>query len=359
MLFRTQRSPIVFDPGAAALRACQVERRGRGFGVREWFSQPRDASSAPGTPNLVEPRRLARLARCGAFQGREVGLVLAPPQIGFHPLKAPAALLGLPAEEAQQALAWEIARDTRTDATALEVRYWALPAGHTEGLNVMAVSIAADDVRAWSVQFAAEGYALRRVEAAPCAQARAALWHAAPQRGEGWVIADLGLRRTVITTMLADVPVYVRGVSLSARDWTNRLAAIFDIPYSDADLLKARYGLTSEDDDAGGAGAEITNAVRTVLRDDLELLTRELLLCFKYALESYPSAVAGRVFLTGGSAALRGLCEYLAANTGLQVEPLCLRTPRAAPIAPGTLPEVSTDAGNVVGAGVLALEVAA
>lgn len=360
MWLRPRTSAIVFDPGSTALRACQVARRGRAFDVAEWFAVPLDppdpTAATPATPApAFDPLRLARLVRQGRFRGTDVALVLSPPMIAFHPLKAPSEVLRLPVEQAQQALAWEIARDTRTEAEALEVRFWPLPAGHSEGLNVMAVSISSEVVRGWAAQFAACDLNLRRVEAAPCAQARAATCHGSPDAGEVWAIADFGLRRTVVTTLLGETPVYVRVLPLCSYDWTRRIAARFDVSIEDAEALKRRFGLTPPEDDSGACSTDVVQAIHTALREDLDLLTRELLLCFKYVLESYPSAAAGRIFLTGGGGALRGLDEFLAANTGLAAEPLTLAGSVGGPPWSGA----ATEAAGAVGAGLLALEAAA
>jgi len=345
----------MFDVGAAGIRAAQAQTRGGQALIRDALRIDLPAATND-TTESPDCGRLARILAQGRFRGAGVGLVLSTPEAQFHALQAPPGLLATSPEKVQEALRWEIARETRTEPEELEARYWRLPPGHREGLNVMGVSVSAPLMRQWAEAFAAQDLELRRVDTAPCALARAALRAAPPEARTVWSVVDLGHRRTTIVVLVGDTPVYVRAAAISSQDWTRRIAEAFQVSETEAEQIKREIGIQRAERglrSSPGAGdprlsRDLPGLVFNVLRESLDSLVQTVRMCLSYALESYADAAAERVVLVGGGVELPGLADYLAMFLDLDTRVLS-----TGPDAPNRMDSVSAAA---VGAALLDLE---
>lgn len=324
-------SAIAVELGAAGLRAGQVRRaRGR-TSITDSLSiefPTSDYTVGDNSP-LLDSARVARLAGAGAFRGRDVTLILSPPEVHFQTLAMPAAVLALPDARVEQALLLEVTRETRLDPSDLEVRHWQLPAGHREEANVMCVAISRSKVVGWASELERSGLWLRRVDVSPCALARRAMAESPPPTDSVWGVLDMGMRRCVLTLLIGDTPVYVRALQQSAGAWTQAIASAFEVSLGEAEMIKRTVGLNSP-----GAAPRVNRAadleriegvgplVFGLLNDSVQSLIRSINLCFAYVLENYPDRSAGKLVLAGGGAQLPGLIEYLQEFLDLPVEPI-------------------------------------
>lgn len=316
-----RRSAVVFDVGAAGVRAVQASSVGGQHRLRDALCLRRPLVGEDGkTPTPAEVAGLAaRMIGQGRFIGREVGLVLAPPDVHFHALRVADSLLNQPSAAVCEALAWEVAKELRAEATELEVRYWPLPPNHRQGLNVMSVSMARAQARGWVQHFADAGLGLRRIDVAPCTLLEFAQNAGqAPSQGL-WVIIDLGLAKTHITVLIDQTPVYIRSIETRGDAWTREIAQSFDLEYAEAEALKRRHGLLSASGDD-----DLRNALRRALNEPIEALIHETTLCCRYIGQSYVGRPVERVLLAGGGAHLPGLAERI--QTVLDVPVAALRS---------------------------------
>lgn len=364
---RGKISAITFDVGAGGIRACQVRSRNGRVQLRDRLGHERTTPSAATDPNLppLDPAQLTRLIAGGNFQGRHVALVLSPPEAQFYPMHLPPALLSQPKTRIEQALKCEVAQESRQSAE-LEVRFWPLPAGRGQQPNAMAAVMPAETAAQWCDLLARAGLVLRRLDVSPCALVALACRAVPPAAGEIWGVLDLGLRHSVLTAVIGDVPAYVRVLSVSAHDWTCQLAQAFEVDYIVAEQLKRDYGvgtpatgLPAPGAQSGGQGrgaaraaaggtllnaADLPTAVSTVLRRSLKALAHEVDRCFSYVLQSYPDRALSRLFLAGGGAGARGLAGALQVALDVPVKVLGLS---AAPAAqdpeqpPGSAAEIA------------------
>ncbi len=326
-------SAIAFDVGAASIRACQVKRRRGGFAVHDALNielRP-DPSTDESHKLELNVDRLTRLATQGRFAGRRATLVLSPPEVTFHAVRLPAKILSYAPAKIEEALAWEIARETRTEANDMEVRYWPLPPRHREGLNVMAVALPTSAARRWVGEFAERGFLLQRINVTPRALAQAAMRQYHPEASDVWAVVDVGWRRAVITVLVGEVPVYIRTLATGAHHCTRRIAEAFDMPYDQAEQLKRGSELAAAVAAPNGPGAmavenaeDVSTAVYKALREPSEHLVRDTRLCLTYVLESYPECSVGAVFLAGGGANLSGLCEHMQRELDINTTPIAV-----------------------------------
>lgn len=367
---RIRTSAVAFDVGRGGVRAAQARARGR---CTELLDLLRVELPPPGVrandPNpMPQADRLVRLVSRGGFRGGDVALVLAPPDVHYHTLRFPPEALRQPPERVIAALTWEVARETRTEPADLEIRYWRLPPGHREGLNVMAVAMPARKALELAALFDAQGARLRRIEASATALVRAALTQFDPQPRDLWGVLDLGLHHSQLIAVLGETPVYVRALPVWGEEWTRRLAEGFEIRHDEAEQIKRRYGIQSdaqpdaaeqesktngdghmtEEDGTTSSGSDIRHSsfifrhstlpdaapalltersvpltAARLLHEPLARLVREINVCFSYVLQYFPDAAVSRLLLSGGGAAMPGLAAHLKAAGGLPVAVLC------------------------------------
>ena len=320
--FRNRDSAITFDVGSAGIRAVQVTTHGVGLEARDSLALdllPRKRTPATALPP-PDYQRIARLAGQGRFVGNDVALVLSPPDVSFCALRLPQKALGQPPDRLREALAWEVAREIRAEANELEVRYWTLPPGHRQGVNIMAVALQAKRATEWFDLLSAGGLSLRRLDVSPCTLVALGRRKVGPQEDELWGVLDLGLQRATLTVVLGETPVYTRSLSIASDTWTQRLASGFEVPLGNAEQIKRDNGIgaaacsiqTTADDGPPIAVAEdIPAVVFDLLRDSLADLVREINTCYAYVMQNYADAHASRLLLAGGGANLHGLASYL------------------------------------------------
>jgi Tfp pilus assembly PilM family ATPase len=346
---RTRRSAITLDVGAAGIRICQCRgRQARGqvlselrledvLGVERLPSEPNgDEAEARPSGSPEDGAQLHRLLGQGRFTGRDVVLVLSPPDVEFHPLRLPEAAFDQAPERIEQALKWEVARGTRGEASELEVRYWKLPPARGLAANVMAVVAPTATALRWCTALAGQHLVLKRLEVSPCALVRAARVHWSPATDDLWGLLDLGLRHSTLTLAAGTTPIYIRVLTSRAHDWTRRLASAFEISYTQAEQLKRSHGLlpgrsasAAAADTPPLADGALGSAFSGVLREPLHDLAVEIGRCFGYVMQSYSEHVVRRLLLAGGGAGLPGLAAVLEAELDIPVAPL-VGTPGAA-----------------------------
>ena len=368
--FRHRRSAVTFDVGAAGVRAHQVCGRGSQVALCDALAlelpQPDDADGKK--PPAVDIARIARIVEQGRFLGRDVALMLSPPDVQVSTLRLPEKVLRLDPDRVQQALKVEVSRDTRLAPADLEVRYWPLPPGHYQGLNLMAVALPVALATQWFEQCRQHRLHLRRIDIAPRAQVQLARRMWTPDEKELWGILDLGVRRATFTAVVGDVPTYVRCLPASVEGWNRRLAEGLDVAPAVADRLKRQYGILPQVRGARETASgwqsmrpeDLPCVLFGLLRGALDDLVGEINKCFAYVLKSFPDLKSGRLLLAGGGANLGGLTDFLAAQLGLPVTRLTTETDADLSAWQDPLPALRfrPEAATSVGGALLDLEAA-
>ncbi len=375
-LLGTKRSAITFDVGASGIRAYQLREHRRGPSLVDMLhldlatqlptDQPETDDKVTIEPALVNPALLARLVGQGRFAGREVALVISPPDVQFLPMHLPPQTLDQPPEKIQQALRYEVARDSRHSAEGLEVRYWTLPGARGQQANVMAVVMSATLANQWCRQLDDQSLALRRIDVAPCALVRLTrqLW--TPADDDLWGILDLGLRHSTLTVVVGTTPTYIRTLSNSAARWTRLIAEAFEVPPDVAEQLKREHGVVttqrgidkSTESRALLRATDLPSAFASVLRDALRTLTQEVERCFSYVMQSFPEHGVKRLVVAGGGSDMLGLPSVLEAELGVPISCLTNAPDRDATNWEHPLNHVPVSAavGAAVGGALLDLE---
>ena len=328
--FHKQDSAITFDVGSAGIRAIQIARHGDGLETRDTLALdllPRKRTEGTELPP-PDYQRIARLAGQGRFSGTDVALVLSPPDVSFCALRLPKKILSQPVDRLQEALVWEVAREIRAEASELEVRYWTLPPGHRQGVNIMAVALRTKQALEWFSLLSRAGLSLRRLDVSPCTLVELGRRMTKPQENELWGVLDLGLKRSTLTVVLGDTPVYIRTLSIASDKWTRRLASGFEVPLSNAEQIKRDNGIGAATREVAMSGPPVAVAqdvpavVFDLLRNSLGDLVRDINTCYTYVMQNYADAHASRLLLAGGGANLHGLGAYLHGELDIAVAKL-------------------------------------
>lgn len=347
-----QDSAIMFDVGFSGVRAAQMSRRGGRHVVSDCLSLDTTTADEPDAAPTLDCDRMARMVEQGCFRGREVGVVLSPPDVHVHALAVPEAVLDRAPARVEEALTFEMTRETRLDAADLELRHWRLPRGHREGVNVMSVAVARSAIMRLADQLDTRGLSLRRVDLAPCALARLAMEARPPAPDTAWGVIDLGARRSMLTMLIGRTPVYVRSIPIGGVHWTRRIAEAFEVPLREAESIKRAYGMSPTQaprslEETGDA--HLPALVFGLLNESVQALIRAVNLCFTYVLENYANHIASRLVVGGRGADTPGLCDLLGEFLDIPVERLTpnLGESRAA---------LATACGTAVGAALSDLE---
>lgn len=329
--YRTRNSAITFDVGTAGIRAFQVAGRGSRVSGRDALRLQLPLSRERGD-EVPRPdySRIVRLVGQGDFVGSDVAIVLSPPEVRFCALKVPKKALTQPDGRVREVVAWEVAREMRADVHELEVRYWELPPGHQQSVNVMAVALPIERALTWFRLFARDQLRLRRIDVSPCALVHLGCRMSVPRENELWGVLDLGYRRATLTVALGNVPVYIRLLPVSSDAWTRSLAEAFEVGYAAAEQIKRTQGIRPvergirppQPDQPLLNAEDIPHVVFGLLRESLDDLVSEINKCFAYVMQNFPDVNATRLLLAGGGANLGGLTQYLETELGLSVGPL-------------------------------------
>ncbi|HET6279505.1 MAG TPA: pilus assembly protein PilM [Polyangia bacterium] len=184
-----------------------------------------------------------------------------------------------------------------------------------EGSTVLAAAAKRDDVAGLIAALEAQGAHPRALYAAPVVYRR--LVPADPDAADGGTcdaVVDLGHHRTNLCIIRDGQPLHARTITRGGFHLTNAIALAFE-----ADLDRAEQAKRSESHlvtAAHPARSPIEAKLDSVLREALAPLVRDI----RQTLASFRAmskAVVGTLLLTGGTARLRGLPEFLESELGI------------------------------------------
>lgn len=365
--FRKTHSAIVCDPGGSAIRAVQLCRKSGAIALHDSLALdvPHDSAAAGESKAVAE--NITRAMNQGAFAGREMALVLSPPDVRFTSLKVAESVLSQPTDRLHAALAFEMAREVRAEPADLEVRYWRLPPGHQQELNIMAVSVGASRATDWFTQLRRSRVSLSHIDVSPCAAVRLATQFWTPGKRDIWGILDLGRFQTTLTVVLDQTPTYIRSLAVSSEHWTKLLTDAFDVSPEEGERIKRASGIAASNTIdpvadasplAGDADDGAGPVVFRLLRESMDTLVRDIDLCFSYVAQSYADVNVARLLLVGGAAELRGLDEYLGLHLSVPVQRLCTSNSDVTWERPLQVPPFGCASAVAMGAALLNLEAA-
>jgi type IV pilus assembly protein PilM len=129
---------------------------------------------------------------------------------------------------------------------------------------------------------------------------------------EQFLLLDLGGSFSTIVLFAGDIIRLVRTIPVGGDVITKALVSAFNQPYQQAESFKMTYGLSP---DSSG-----TSNLQQIIMPFLDTISNELLQSAAYGKQRYPSEVLSAVYITGGGAAMPGLCDYISSKIQITTE---------------------------------------
>ncbi len=307
---------VALDVGSYAVRAVELSMGG-GEPVLERFAQVVLPPGAVDRGEVVDAAAVTaavrRLWSEGGVRGRRVVLGVANQRVIVRQAEFPA----MPEEELQAALQFEAQEliPIPVEDAILDFQVLDETTG-TEGGARMRVLVAAaqrDMVRAYLAAVEGAGLTVSAVDVVPFALVRAL---APPALGldepAAEAIVSIGGGVTNIVVHEQGAPRFVRILLLGGSDVTAAIARDLDVDADEAEELKRRADLSSDDPAMAQAGR--------VVADRIGPLIEEIGGSLDYYRSQSQSLPVTRVLLTGGASRTAGLVERLDAQLDAQVE---------------------------------------
>jgi type IV pilus assembly protein PilM len=158
-----------------------------------------------------------------------------------------------------------------------------------------------------------------------------ALWHCMqmiPEAREGLTaLIDIGATKTSINMVKDNSLQFTREIAAAGNAFTEAIkeAATLEgalLDFAEAEEIKKEYGIPKEEDDERAKGHVPLQKISFVMRPVLERLLGEIRRSFEFLKIRFNEEEAGRIFISGGGAKLKGLKEYIAGQLGTRVEVL-------------------------------------
>jgi type IV pilus assembly protein PilM len=209
-------------------------------------------------------------------------------------------------KELASAIKWEARNYIPFDINDVELDYQIINTSKTSNrLDIILVSIIKDFVRYHLELLREIPIDPQIIDVNPLALVNAVLFNEEIERDEFVVLMDIGDKNTTLSVYSEEGQYFVRNIMISGNDFTDDIMKGNGVSYADAEKFK-------RDEDSVGL-------IETI-KPSLENLVREVRRSLTFYENQAKIKGYSKIFLTGGSAPLKGLDGYLSTELGLPVE---------------------------------------
>jgi type IV pilus assembly protein PilM len=209
-------------------------------------------------------------------------------------------------KELASAIKWEARNYIPFDINDVELDYQIINTSRASNkLDIILVSIIKDFVRYHLELLREIPIDPQIIDVNPLALVNAVLFNEEIERDEFVVLMDIGDKNTTLSVYSEEGQYFVRNIMISGNDFTDDIMKGNGLSYEDAEKFK-RSG-----DSAG--------LIETI-KPSLDNLVREVRRSLTFYENQAKIKGFSKIFLTGGSAPLKGLDGYLSTDLGLPVE---------------------------------------
>lgn len=302
MLSRFKRKEEFFglDIGTKSVKIVQLKvRKLLSFGLEE-LPSPGPADKA----TIIKTIR--KMIDENKIRTNKVVACVSGPSINVRYLKMPR----MPEEELREAIKWEAKKYITMDPKEAIMDHLVLREIMEEGVKKAEVVVAA----------APRGLVQEKISLIQGAGliplaidvTSFALWRSIKMKEEETAaLIDMGAGITNINIVEKEMLHFSRDISLAGNDLTQAISKEMNLDFHQAERMKKEEGL--------GAIEKETPATKA-MRGPLERLVMEFERSFRYFLAQTPGRKIDRIILSGGSARLRGIDNYLNSSLGVPVE---------------------------------------
>jgi type IV pilus assembly protein PilM len=296
---------IGLDIGTMSIRAAETGRTKDGPVLANFGHAPLPPGVVQGgviTDDKIVTAVLKELWSASKFRGRRVVLGVTNSQVVVREM----AVTNLPQHELRRALPFQVrdALPLPPEKSLLDFCPLEEP-GTNETVRGLLIAAPKDAVAGAVNATEKAGLHVERVDLASFALLRAA--SRLDEQVEA--IVDIGARSTSVVVHRDGVPLIVRTIPRGGAEVTDTVAGRLDREFGDAEELKCRIGMTSEEEPE----------TASVIRDAVRPLINEIRSSFAYLTSGERQVRVARLALSGGGCRLTGLREALADQLGLEV----------------------------------------
>ncbi len=217
----------------------------------------------------------------------------------------------MPERDLKEAVKWELRREMSFPSNELIVDYVVTGGGGENKLSLMVFATRKGDVNEIVKVFKEASIDLMVLDAVPTAMLSAFDINNTWEKGVNYAMLDLGASGTTLAIFKDRCLGFVREISFSGNGLTQSIMDALSLPHDDAEGLKISCGVSSTDEERG-------RKVREILLPLIDGLVTELHRSFDYYQAQFRQGGISRVFLSGGTARLKGLDTLLSELLGIQ-----------------------------------------
>ncbi|MFC1540532.1 type IV pilus assembly protein PilM [Candidatus Margulisiibacteriota bacterium] len=269
-------------------------------------------------PYQAISRTIREVFKKEQFDDKEVHTSLSGPRVQVRRISLPF----MPEEELREAIRWEAKNFVAFNIETASIDYHLIKEPGSKSAKQELLLVAADGE---AIDKHLGVISSGGVKCAGLVPPSFALWELTklhPEFPAEGLVALVNIS-SVITTLnifKKNVLLFTREIDIAGQSITDTLAASLKLSEADAEKIKIKYGLPEED--ASGVseeGVDLTE-LRRVMFSIFGKLQNEILSSLEYFQDQFFGEKVPQLYLSGGTARLKNLKKYLAANFGLPVE---------------------------------------
>ncbi len=321
------KSAIGLDIGSHSIKAVELYASGTGFEIVNYVVEPLPKSLIIDRNNTRQLSDFVKdLFSSAGFKSKKVYLTVSGNQVAIRQVTLP----NMPEEDIIDAIRWNTREDVLFSVDDACIDYYYTGQKEEDGtlLNEYLAVLAQNDLVTYHVNVVKEaGLKPMGVSVIPMA-----LWHydqvlfdLDPDIVTAYV--DMGAERTRVYFISNNKLLFSREIPNGGQNVSRAMLGNYEtedgvetIDSVRAEHIKKAYGLPGEDTEAvteeGVYLTDIRNRILPVLNKQAEEIFRS----YEYFKNHYKVDEVDRVIISGGSASLRGLYNFLKENLGLEVE---------------------------------------
>lgn len=300
-----RKNLIGTDIGSYAVKVVRLKGGGGSYSLDTALSMrvPRE-----GGAELPVSRLLADFLKTNRVAGREAAAAIAGPSLIFRHLTLPL----MPEKDMDEAVGWEIRKEIGVPASEVVTDYVASGRpGAAEGGKQPVIAFAArrGDVDEVISLFDDSGLELRAINVIPAALLAVFDENNDWETGVSYAMVEMGETSSVLAILKDRLLVFTREISFGGGDLTRAIAEALNMGTDEAERYKEAHGL----DVASVGGHTLKETIDSIV----ERLCTEIHRSVDYYQAQFSGEVPGRIFLSGGTASLKGLDDVMTNSLGL------------------------------------------
>lgn len=320
-VFNRENTWLGLDIGTHTTKIVQISREGHLIRVDQMLAVPTPAAAlqegSPVRPELISDVLHALTEKYGLSTKSVVG-VLPEKHVITRQIKMPV----MPEAEIAAALQWEVEKYIPVPGEDLVMDFLYL--GDVDGesgkdADVLLVAAPKKLVYPYCDLMVEGGFQPKAMDTIPFA-----LWRLLHNKAKGldntepvFACLDMGAGGTNVITFRAKVPVFSRSIPIGGSLLTQNIAQALGITPAEAEKLKiAQAELLATAAGADNVKVQLDSAVRLVFTE----LVREVRRCLEFCKLKWKDEDIKCLYLTGGSAQLSGLREFMSEQLEIPVE---------------------------------------